>query len=624
MTRSKIGPTGILFVLLFFSCFTATAQEMVAPLRYNAAAARQAEKPSKSGLLKTTANVLPFFEDFTGKDIFPDATRWVEHQVYVNNTMASGMVSRGVATFDALDAKGRPYDTTSAFVLRYADSLTSQPFDLSTFVPGDSIYLSFFFQPQGIGFSPETSDSLILFLRSKFSGGTWVKVWAKEGSTVLPFRQVMIPVTDTNFLYNGFSFRFVNKASVNLNDDVWNLDYVRMAANRTVTDTVVNDVAFTTDPTFILNDYTHMPYRQFMADPAAERAAQHTAYIRNNRPVSQNVPYHFTAREQVSGTPLVPLSSGSVNIPPQTEPSVVFTNYTATVPMGGIHDKVVFENKYYVESAGAGDPVDNDTIVREQIFDNYLAYDDGTAEKSYYLNLFPTLPGKVAIEHHLNQPDTLRGLAILFGRQVPTAFSKFFTIDIYKTIAGVNGGTSDDVVYSQEFNQPRFIDTFNRFYIYAFDSPVPLSAGVFYVGATQPALSGSDSLYYALDANRITGNHLYYNVLNVWEPSTVSGALMIRPLLGQPVKHSAAQDIGPAAIRWNVYPNPGSDIIHVDIREKENAAYFYDITDMQGRAVQQGTLPEEGIDARNLAPGMYLVRLRQKDLWSLPLRWVKM
>lgn len=622
MIRTKIGFTSILFVLFFCSYSLAVAQEVVGPLRYDAA--RQAAHPAMNGQLKTTANTLPFFEDFTGKDMFPDPARWSDRQVYVNNTMATGMISRGVATFDALDAKGVPYDTTSPFVLRYADSLTSESFDLATYVPGDSIYLSFFYQPQGIGFSPEPSDSLMLFFRSKFSGGTWVKVWAKEGNTVQPFSQVMIPVKDTNYLYTGFRFRFVNKASINLNDDVWNLDYIRMDANRTINDTLVSDIAFTTDPSYILNDYTYMPYRQFMADPAAERAAQHTAYIRNNGTTAQNVPYHFTAREQVSGAPLVPLSSGSVNIPAQTEPSVVFTNYTATVPSPGPYDKVVFENKYYVESAGPGDPTDNDTIIREQVFDNYLAYDDGTAEKSYYLNLFPTLPGKIAVEHHLNQPDTLRGLAVLFGRQVPTAFNKFFTIHVYRTIAGVNGGTSDDVVYAQEFNQPRFIDTFNRFYIYAFESPVPMPAGVFYMGVTQPALSGSDSLYYALDANRTTGNHLYYNVLNIWESSLVSGALMIRPLLGQPVKHSAVPDVDHAAIRWNIYPNPGSDRIRVDVQENGNTAYFYDITDMQGRTVQQGALPEGGIDARSLSAGMYLVRLRQKGLWSLPLRWVKM
>lgn len=614
--------TGLLFLLFLIGASAAVAQEQVVPLRYNPAL--QQAPAAKPSVFKTTANALPFFEDFTGYSLYPDLQRWVETQVYVNNTMGVDVISRGVATFDALNAKGRPYDTTNAFVLRYADSLTSQPFDLSTHVPGDSIYLSFFFQPQGNGFSPESTDSLMLFLRSKAGGGTWIKAWAIEGSTVYPFTQVMVRVADTNYLYNGFQFRFVNKASINLNDDVWNLDYVRMNSGRSLFDTAVNDVAFTRDPSYILNDYTYMPYRQFMANPAAERATQHTAYIRNSKNTTHNTTYAFGAREQVSGTVLASSLNNSVNIPAHTEVSVVFNTYTATVPDPGGYAKVVFENKYYLESAGTTGPLENDTIVREQIFDNYLAYDDGTAEKSYYLNLFTTLPGKVAVEHHLNKPDTLRGMAILFGQQVPSSANKFLTLQVYKSLAGINGATTDDLVFTQDFYQPRFVDTVNRFYVYPFDSPVPMPTGTFYIAAMQPALSGSDSLYYALDANRLTANHLYYNVLNVWEPSLVSGALMIRPLLGQQVRSSAVTDRAHAAIDWSIFPNPGADLIHVAVRGGKGS-YRYQLLDLQGRTVQQGALPKEGrIDAAGLGAGMYLLRLQQDGLWSLPLRWVKL
>jgi hypothetical protein len=71
------------------------------------------------------------------------------------------------------------------------------------------------------------------------SGGQYRKQWSKAGGTVAAFQQVMIAVTDTAFFYNGFRFRFVNKASINLNDDVWNLDYIALGQGRSVGDTML-------------------------------------------------------------------------------------------------------------------------------------------------------------------------------------------------------------------------------------------------------------------------------------------------------------------------------------------------------------------------------------------------
>src|SRR5690606_13322950 len=159
--------------------------------------------------------------------------------------------------------------------------------------------------------------------------------------------------------------------------------------------------------------------------------------------------------------------------------------------------KVVFRNKFYLETTAPNFSSDNDTIVTEQVFDNYLAYDDGTAEQSYFLNLAAAVPGKLALEFKLNQPDTIKGIAIYFGRQVPMGRLKEFSVQVYKDIA-YNGG-SDDEVYTENFLYPGYADTLNNFWYYKFLEPVPLSSGTFYIGTTQPAFSGSDSLYFGLD-----------------------------------------------------------------------------------------------------------------------------
>jgi hypothetical protein len=594
-----------------------TAQERVSSVNYNPFIHASG---SHNAVNKTTALSLPFFDDFTGYDALPDAARWVDHSVYVNNTMAFQPVSRGVATFDALNDKGGPYDSTSATALLYADSLTSQPIDLSIHSPADSIYLSFFYQPQGNGFAPETQDSLMLYLRN--NNGEWIKFWSDSGAPVRAFKQVMIPVSDTVFFYNAFQFRFVNKASINLNDDVWNVDYVSMAAGRNINDTLVNDVATTLEPSFLLNDYTSMPYRQFMVNPGAVLSPQHYFYLRNNYNTAQNIGYGYTAREQVSNTSLFNGSLTNANIPAFTEQQFSFPIYPVSFSAPGPYSRVVFENKYYVSPVSASDPRENDTIVKEQVFDNYLAYDDGTAEKSYFLNLFATLPGKTAIEFDVKQPDTLRGVAIYFGRTVPLASSKFFSIFVYKSIA-VNGGV-DDTLYYQDLLFPGYVDTQNHFWIYRFDTPVPLSAGSFYIGTNQPANSGSDSLYFGLDVNRVGGNHLYYNVLDQWASSTISGALMVRALLGQPVIGTSVASIRADNLKWSLSPNPSSSQIYIET-EKKAVAFTYLVTDLAGKTVLKGSSASgKAVDVSAVLPGVYFIRILYANQVSTSKKFIKL
>jgi hypothetical protein len=606
------------FVLMILTCCFGfvQAQELVVPLRSNPALEPRASSPKLLG--KTTANTLPFFEDFTDRGLYPNPARWVQsRQVYVNNTVAVNPIARGVATFDALGANGRPYDTVNAFAVRYADSLTSVPFDLSGSFPGDSIYLSFYYQPQGNGFSPEATDSFQLYFLTK--NGAWVQQWGIPGTTLQAFKQVLIPVKDTLYLHSGFQFRFVNRASINVNDDVWNLDYIRMAAGRNSNDTANVDVAFTNEPSNYLRDYTAMPYRQYLANASGERANTLTATLRNNSGANASLNLSFLATQQGTGT-VVAGNNHTESVPAYTQQSTVFSNNTGSTPAAGPRDRVVFDMKYWLEKAPPASPDANDTIVKEQVFDNYLAYDDGTAEKAYYLNLATSLPGKLAIEHHLNAPDTLRGAAILFGQQVPTSASKYFSMIVYKTIAGVNGGTTDQVYSQQDFYQPRYIDSVNGFYVYTFDNPVVLPAGTFYFGLMQPALSGSDSLYYALDVNRVGGNHLYYNVTNTWQSSTVSGALMVRPILGGKVTGSAVGELSNQGPGWGVYPNPASDRIQLQgVPDRAECR----ISDISGRILLQATSTDMGILVRDFPPGLYLVQWKSAGLWLAPKRWIK-
>ena len=626
MSKSRLVIYSVL-ISLFISVHFCDGQEFVGPIHHNPVL-ENAEAGTKLLARKTTTSLnLPFFDDFTNYGVYPDSSKWTDFTVYINNTMCVHPIARGVATFDDMDRNGIPYDSFSNTVFRYADSLTSQPINLdpATNSPGDSVYLSFFYQPQGNGFYPLPQDSLMLFMRTRYGG--FIKVWSIPGTGLQPFTQVMVPITDTLFFHDQFQFRFVNIAAGFWADAVWNIDYVRLDRLRSFTDTAINDIGFSADPTFLLNDYTSMPYRQFKANTAGETASQYTDSVNNTNTVGGPNPidYHYIASGLNTGVILQPPLSFTASIASATTQQLSFPSYTATIPMSsiGVHDKVIFENKFYFEQTPTTGTVDNDTIVKNQVFDNYLAYDDGTAEKSYYLKLFPTLPGKIAVEHHLNQPDTLRGMAIYFGRQIPFSSYKEFSIVIYATLKGVNGAVADNVLYQQDLNFAGYADTVNHFWVYKFDKPVPMQAGTFFAGTLQPADRGSDSLYFGLDVNRIGSNHAYYNVLGGWNPSLISGALMMRPLLGQEVTGTRVAEMAISKETWRITPNPATSEIRLGLDGDHFAAYS--ISDMRGKTILAGNLAgDKPIDVCDLPAGTYVVTIVSGNRVFAPQKFIKL
>jgi hypothetical protein len=174
-----------------------------------------------------------------------------------------------------------------------------------------------------------------------------------------------------------------------------------------------------------------MPFRHFKTNPAAFLATNTNATLKNNGTALPNIPAGYYAKAVSTGATI---GTGNTNIvlPQNIETAISFPMYNA----GGFNPadpngKVVFENTYYCTGNYPGESQTNDTIVHQQVFDNYFAYDDGTAEQSYFLNLYPSAPGYTAIEYALYMPDTIRGVAIRFARQTPSAWQKEFSLAIY-------------------------------------------------------------------------------------------------------------------------------------------------------------------------------------------------
>ncbi|MDP6909323.1 MAG: hypothetical protein QF371_07455, partial [Flavobacteriales bacterium] len=213
----------LLFVGICMILSTTTfGQEMLVDLMSNARLSNYDEiKRLKAESSRATDDTLdlPFFDDFSEPfsrlnnpgDLYPNDDLWLGDQVYVNNHMAINPISQGVATFDGLDEHGLAYGFGFSLPT-VSDSLTSKPINLLG--AADTVYLSFYYQAQGMGNAPETLDVLTLEFRD--SSGTWNVVWEVEGYilTVYDFNRVMIAVLGEQYLYDGFQFRFKNYASL--------------------------------------------------------------------------------------------------------------------------------------------------------------------------------------------------------------------------------------------------------------------------------------------------------------------------------------------------------------------------------------------------------------------------
>jgi hypothetical protein len=153
---------------------------------------------------------LPFFDDFNQVWIYPNGRLWADKEAYVNKNFGYRSVNIGVATLDAIDSRGKLHANASQFPF-LADSLTSQPIRLdSVFNPlprgitvADSVYLSFFYQPQGRGNQPEGPDSLILqfgyytgnLIFANYYDSIWIPMsqYIQPGDTVFPGDTIYAP-----------------------------------------------------------------------------------------------------------------------------------------------------------------------------------------------------------------------------------------------------------------------------------------------------------------------------------------------------------------------------------------------------------------------------------------------
>lgn len=619
-------------ILIFFAfsllfSYASYAQEIITNLTGNVAKQQHIEK---YGMIpksyKAKSLFLPFKDDFSGKHIYPDPMLWSDNYAFINSTYPKNSVTVGVATLDALNDSGLVYAHAdhSSFI---ADHLTSHPIRLDSVKAGpnlfplrvsDSLYLSFYFQPQGIGDAPEPHDSLVLEFYSPLDS-SWYWAWSAKGQTYQQFfnthqksfKRVMIPVKDSlKYYHQGFRFRFKNYASVANtyepswagNVDHWHIDYVYLDINRSKNDTIYEDVAFTEKPTSLLNHYQAVPWAHYVSNPALFPTANNVEidYI-NLSDFTRNVSRNFYITDLYDSTDVFNYSGGNLNLLP-------FSDETFAVPVSHVFnspatDTALFEIRGVINTTPDINRR-NDTVRFYQRFHNYYAYDDGTPESGYGLTPAGSM---LAYRYHIHVTDTLKAVKMFFNHTYNNASQRNFYLTIW---TGAN--EPSQIVYEEHNVRPEYEGALNKFHVYFLETPLVLS-GTFYIGWRQTT---NDNLNIGFDRNTNTNHNIFYNVDGQWRNSMYEGSLMIRPVFGDLFNLSVEPLKGTDKITFTAYPNPVREQ-HLNFKTSDTSInwenYQLQIFDLPGRSILQTTLNERISLPDNLSNGMYIINISRKN-----------
>jgi len=563
-----------------------------------------------------TSLQLPFFEDFSTAAGYPgidkpNSTRWQPGSgVYINNTMAVNHPTVGVASFDGLNASGRPYVQNNQLAQSYTDTLASLPINLSGLTVADSVYLSFYWQSRGLGESPDPGDSLtVQFLTSS---GTWQTVWTQEGGTPSNnFAQAFVPIKNAGYLHAGFAFRFRSYGRQSGPFDTWNVDYIYLNKNRNVNDRFVRDVAVRQALTPLLRRYTAMPLSQYVVNPAAEMADSVRTDINNLFNNFNFTTFRFTVRDEVSGRLLQDTpQNNSVLIPSlssqrkaaQPLPVLSFGTSTSAVLRYTVNVLTTDDQNPSIPGVNLRQ---NDTLSARTTLADYYAYDDGTWE--YGVQVGPR--ERWAVRFVVNKPDVLAGFRACIVPFRTNQSGQLFSMFVYSNANGRPGNP----IYQQSFTT-QYPATRNGFVDFTFTKGVAVS-DTFYIGYQQ--ISSVDTTIFRLgfDKNSPFGNQLFYNGGASWEqnlnpnsPSlALNGAFMIRPVMGGKVDTTPTAEEPEQLDLLAVYPNPTTGQIRWDNPRLQQI----DVVSSSGQLVQriEPSRGQQTADFSQLPGGFYLLRL---------------
>ncbi len=536
---------------------------------------------------------------------------WIDQDVYLNDNFAINPWTIGVVTFDGINNRGYPYDWSSPTAVGWADDLTSKPIFLGDKNISDSLYFSFYYQSGGRGEFPDSDDSLVLEFYIP-SIESWSHIWSTNGFESNDWFYQHIKLNQNLYFEDGFKFRFRSYGSLTGSLDHWNVDYIYFDENRSFSDTLMNDWAFTVPPNTVLEKYTSMPWNHYKKTSSNFNLNQITIPTFNSsnspkllQPCSMDIIFKNNTIESF------PYAATVLNVPALSYFDMVFStseNYRFDTSIADTF--ATFGVKFNISTNTTPEKLnENDTVYHLQQFSNFYSYDDGSAESAYGL-----VGNGVEVAYRFDLPeeiimDTLRAISIHFSPSVNDVSAEAFFIQVWDDDQGSPGSLiySSDDIDLPEFYYPQYNIGVNGFYEYALPLLVPVT-GTYYIGWKQ---SSSERLNIGFDENTNRQSDIFYNMGSGFQNTIFEGALMMRPIfvsdmdefLDIPLIENHKNDL-------KIYPNPSSSIIYVKSRDLKSLKVF----DFSGAITLQKSLSVENfVNVSNWSNGIYLFEIKLND-----------
>ena len=563
----------------------------------------------------TDTLVPPFTDDFSYPSDKPSAALWQDAKVWVNDEMALFQNSLGVATFDGLNENGFAYKENALGSDSLADVLTSAYLDLQGL---SNVYLSFQLQEGGRGELPSNNDSIVVEYWSPVTAD-WTQVWGQKGSGISgPFSSVILPVQGANYLQKGFRFRFAAYGARAGAYDIWNVDYVQLDKDRNPSDTIITEPAIARAHPLIIGSgaYTSWPWWVSNASSVANRPSTLEFIYRRNGAVpsggwSLNLG-QFRWEENgslIQQTTAVPVITNTQHNQDQT-----FTVSVPSTAMTSFSGPTTVSTKVWFDGSAAGFR-SNDTVRGTLTLDNYLALDDGSAERAYAVQ--NVIGGRVAQKFKvggLGGSDTLKGMYFNFV-DAGEAYTSTFRMAVWAP-ADSGDGPGNILYMSDSLYRP-----FTGYYRgdmmpYELDSSVSLNAyAEIWLGYI---CTSSNPMYLGLDQQRTlpSGMPRYYGDGFNWYQSLEPGVAMMRPYFRYSPTDMAVEEL---AQDFKVYPNPSSGSLSI-----ESPSAHYVLRTLTGATVAAGHVEGyNNLELHHLDAGLYILSLRTAQ-GIAQVKWIKL
>jgi hypothetical protein len=629
INRQRFYQIGLLSILF---CLIALKSAVYAQLKIYPNQTPYKPQTTQYSVTKEKSNGnLPFFDDFSLPLGQPDTDLWEPNSgVSLNRTFGLNPTSLGVISFDALNQFGQPYrfSTVVEEAIGLADTLISKPIDLGGLLPVDSLYLSFYWQNEGLGERPDGIDSIRLQLKDK--AGIWVTVWSQiGGQATQAFQQVMIPLKSTRYFHQNFQFKFQSFGRLSGAYDVWNIDYVYLNRNRSYQDTLVEEIATSNPPPSLLKRYTAMPMSQFLVNPTQELRDSLKATFNNLSGIGFDFIDYSCIVEDVETQTVLGVLADKI-------PEVVSGNATqyvmkapllaSVIPLN--RDKLTLKARFEVNtndnaSTIAGyDLRRNDTIFSTTVLKDYFAYDDGTAEYGAGIN---QRFGRVALKYELNSQDTLTDVKLHITKYEKDLTGQTFNLVVWKELDNLKDSVlyrvNVPIRYAGQRNIFLSVDSLKKLGDPTFKFKPLIISGTFYVGWEQTT---NDRMTIGYDRNNDSSSEIFFNAGTQWaefEPGAdETGSLMIRPVFANAEVVTGVEP-GKKA-NFKVYPNPSQGQFTIEGKNLRSIRVY----NLSGKLVFEKEINDffekNSLDLPNLPRGMYFLHLSDTQKRHLQVKMI--